>query len=351
MNHATFQLSQQRDENVSEEELNELDADRYEQEETADSSLSSIVHILSQVRGNHASTEEIVQEMKRNEEKDTRMVDGRSDSNTSFYSYGIHDQVRNMIKTSTRSRRKSLGWSHGSRTNSALSDSDTFSELLCQVLEIRESSSGTSIEDDTMYLDNIMEESRSDLTTFTYSSGVREEPEYNRPFSKMKSEKLLRPAVSSPAKNRLIRDFNKLQCHPPNGILAAPIDGNIMRWQGVIFGHDGTPWEGGIFKLNLNFTDNYPFKPPVVHFLTEMFHPNIGVNGNICFDMLGKCWTPAYDVVDVLKSIQSLLSKPSSVGYNSEASTLLSQNRLEYNRRVREIVRKSLAQESRRHSV
>jgi len=34
----------------------------------------------------------------------------------------------------------------------------------------------------------------------------------------------------------------------------------IMTWQAVIFGPDDTPWEGGTFKLLLEFTEDYPNK-------------------------------------------------------------------------------------------
>ena len=37
---------------------------------------------------------------------------------------------------------------------------------------------------------------------------------------------------------------------------------------------DDTPWEGGVFKLSLNFTEDYPNKAPKVKFITKMFHPN-----------------------------------------------------------------------------
>lgn len=37
---------------------------------------------------------------------------------------------------------------------------------------------------------------------------------------------------------------------------------------------DDTPWEGGTFKLQLKFLEEYPNKPPVVKFVTKLFHPN-----------------------------------------------------------------------------
>lgn len=81
--------------------------------------------------------------------------------------------------------------------------------------------------------------------------------------------------MSTAARKRLMRDFKRLQKDPPVGIQAAPLDNNVMAWQAVIFGPDDTPWEGGTFKLLLEFTEDYPNKPPAVRFLSKLFHPNV----------------------------------------------------------------------------
>jgi len=122
----------------------------------------------------------------------------------------------------------------------------------------------------------------------------------------------------------------------------ASMDTNIMLWQAVIFGPDDTPWEGGTFKLVLEFTEDYPNKAPSVRFLTKMFHPNIYNDGQICLDILQNQWSPIYDISAILTSIQSLLCDPNPASpANSEASRLYNENRREYNRRVREIVEQS----------
>lgn len=137
------------------------------------------------------------------------------------------------------------------------------------------------------------------------------------------------------------------QNDPPQGVTGAPMDNNILVWQAVIFGPDDTPWEGGTFKLMLEFTEDYPNKAPSVRFLTKMFHPNIYNDGQICLDILQNQWSPIYDISAILTSIQSLLCDPNPASpANSEASRLYSENRREYNRRVREIVEQSWVDES-----
>ncbi|XP_028096503.1 ubiquitin-conjugating enzyme E2 2-like isoform X5 [Camellia sinensis] len=168
----------------------------------------------------------------------------------------------------------------------------------------------------------------------------------------------------TPAKKRLMRDFKRLHHDPPAGISGAPYDNNIMLWHGVIFGPDDTPWDGGTFKLTLQFTEDYPNKPPIVRFISQMFHPNIYADGSICLDILQNQWSPIYDIAAILTSIQSLLCDPNpnpspNAGFpffsfqsmlsdpnanspaNSEAALLFSENKCEYNRRVREIVEQS----------
>ncbi|XP_052725129.1 SNF1-related protein kinase regulatory subunit gamma-1-like isoform X3 [Vigna angularis] len=81
-------------------------------------------------------------------------------------------------------------------------------------------------------------------------------------------------SMSTPARKRLMRDFKRVQQDPPAGISGAPHENNIMLWNAVIFGPDDTPWDGGTFKLTLQFTEEYPNKPPVVRFVSQMFHPN-----------------------------------------------------------------------------
>ena len=148
--------------------------------------------------------------------------------------------------------------------------------------------------------------------------------------------------MSTPARRKLLRDLKVMQETPPFGIVAAPNEDNVCIWYAVIIGPENTTWEGGVFKLRLQFTEEYPNKPPNVVFLTKMYHPNIYPNGNICLDILQNQWSCIYDISSILTSIQSLLSDPNPTSpANSEAAKLYTENKKLYNKKVRECVENS----------
>jgi len=73
-------------------------------------------------------------------------------------------------------------------------------------------------------------------------------------------------------------------------------------------GPPDSPYQGGVFFLNIHFPTDYPFKPPKVTFTTRIYHPNINSNGSICLDILKDQWSPALTISKVLLSISSLLT-------------------------------------------
>eukprot|EP01121_Diplochlamys_sp_Union-15-3_P018819 TRINITY_DN6935_c0_g1_i1.p1 TRINITY_DN6935_c0_g1~~TRINITY_DN6935_c0_g1_i1.p1 ORF type:complete len:175 (+),score=35.70 TRINITY_DN6935_c0_g1_i1:30-527(+) len=149
--------------------------------------------------------------------------------------------------------------------------------------------------------------------------------------------------MSTPAKRRLIIDLKKLQADPPLGIAGAPNEDNIYHWKAVIFGPQDTPWDGGTFRLSLEFPQDYPTNPPKVFFLSKIFHPNVYTEtGEVCLDTLQKLWSPMYDIAAILTSVQSLLCDPNpSSPANMEAAKLFEENTPEYLKRVKESVEQS----------
>jgi ubiquitin-conjugating enzyme E2 I len=52
--------------------------------------------------------------------------------------------------------------------------------------------------------------------------------------------------------------------HVPHHIRNCCRSFNLLRWDCLIPGKDGTDWAGGFFPLTLEFTEDYPAKPPKV---------------------------------------------------------------------------------------
>jgi ubiquitin-protein ligase len=51
-------------------------------------------------------------------------------------------------------------------------------------------------------------------------------------------------------------------------------------------------------------------RPPVVRFITKIFHPNISRHGDIGLDSIHHNWSLALTISKVLLSVQSLLTDP-----------------------------------------
>ena len=104
----------------------------------------------------------------------------------------------------------------------------------------------------------------------------------------------------------------------------------------VCFCATATFFLGGVYSLILVFPETYPNKPPLVRFTTEVFHPNVYVDGSICLDVLQEHWSPIQTVASILQSIQSLLADPNCDSpANLEAAKLYKLNKAVYKRRVR----------------
>ena len=109
---------------------------------------------------------------------------------------------------------------------------------------------------------------------------------------------------------RIIKETQRLLAEPVPGVMATPYEDNMRYFSVAIAGPSDSPFEGGLFRLELFLPAEYPMGPPKVRFLTKIYHPNIDRLGRICLDILKDKWSPALQIRTVLLSIQALLSAP-----------------------------------------
>ena len=115
----------------------------------------------------------------------------------------------------------------------------------------------------------------------------------------------------SSTKRRILKELQDLTNETGDNITASLIDDdNIYKWSATISGPSESPYEGGIFSLDINLPENYPIRPPQIIFKTKIFHPNINSSGSICLDILKNQWSPALTIHKTLLSISSLLTDP-----------------------------------------
>lgn len=139
------------------------------------------------------------------------------------------------------------------------------------------------------------------------------------------------------ALRRIQKELADLQKDPPSNCSAGPLKEDMFRWEGMIIGPADSPYQGGVFNLEILFPVDYPFKPPKIQFTTKIYHPNINPTGLICLDILKQQWSPALTISKVLLSITSLLTDPNPDDpFVPEIAQLYKVNKAKYEATARE---------------
>ena len=134
----------------------------------------------------------------------------------------------------------------------------------------------------------------------------------------------------------IAREMRKMMQKPPEGIKIIVNEENITDIQAELMGPVGTPFEGGVFRLKLVLSSDFPASPPKGFFLTKIFHPNIANNGDICVNTLKKDWKSTHGITHILRVIRCLLIVPfPESALNAEASKMFLESYEDYAKRAR----------------
>ena len=147
------------------------------------------------------------------------------------------------------------------------------------------------------------------------------------------------------ALKRIKKELQDLAKDPPANCSAGPTGDDLYQWQATIVGPSDSPYQGGLFFLDIRFPVDYPFKPPKINFVTKIYHPNINSNGGICLDILKDQWSPALTISKVLLSISSLLTDPNpNDPLVPDIANLYKSDRNKYNESAKEWTRRYASQ-------
>ena len=72
-------------------------------------------------------------------------------------------------------------------------------------------------------------------------------------------------------------------------------------------------YRGGKFDFELDVSSEYPACPPVVHCMTQIYHPNIDFSdesGEVCLNLFDELWTSSMSLEDVVQGLLFLLQNP-----------------------------------------
>uniref|UniRef100_A0A914Q0B5 UBC core domain-containing protein n=1 Tax=Panagrolaimus davidi TaxID=227884 RepID=A0A914Q0B5_9BILA len=112
------------------------------------------------------------------------------------------------------------------------------------------------------------------------------------------------------ALRRIKQNWKSMQQDPPPLCYAEPVENDFFDWNAIIMGPPESPYKGTALLLKIYFPTDFPFKPPVVRFVSSIYHPNIDYdkclkkyyiifsskNGSICMDILRTQWSPALTI-------------------------------------------------------
>ena len=92
-------------------------------------------------------------------------------------------------------------------------------------------------------------------------------------------------------------------------------DPDVTHWQITLIPPIGSNYEGGFYKIEVKFREDYPTFAPTMKFLTRIYHCNVSSStGHICLNSIKKSWSRKNSMEDILNHIIVLLYKqnPSS---------------------------------------
>ena len=116
---------------------------------------------------------------------------------------------------------------------------------------------------------------------------------------------------------RIAKDVKYLINNPLDNIYYKHDENHILLGYALIIGPQETPYNYGNYLFKFKFSENYPFSPPKVTFISNngstRFNPNLYINGKVCLSILntwkGESWTSCQTISSILLILSSILTE------------------------------------------
>ncbi|XP_066575897.1 uncharacterized protein LOC136766383 [Amia ocellicauda] len=161
----------------------------------------------------------------------------------------------------------------------------------------------------------------TDLTSVFTSHGYDDKPDIKRPEEVNEKVALTHVALKKKIKEcktgkvmekdkRILEELKNLHCSPHPYCKVFPSETDITFWQILMLGPPDTPYENGTFLLYCKFGEEYPIKPPLVRFITTIYHCNVNSVGRICHNIFDRNYSAHVTMRNILEAVYGLLIAP-----------------------------------------
>lgn len=140
-------------------------------------------------------------------------------------------------------------------------------------------------------------------------------------------------AAASRALVRVAKDVQALRTWATENGTTIEIDGGRdditalpARIYVTLHGPKDSLYDGGLYRIQCNLSEEYPMRPPALAFLTPIWHPNIEATcGSVCLDILKARWMPFIRLHDLFGTyLTQLLQYPEPDDpFNSQAAAMM----------------------------
>ncbi|XP_061587147.1 uncharacterized protein LOC133451986 [Cololabis saira] len=109
---------------------------------------------------------------------------------------------------------------------------------------------------------------------------------------------------------RILEELKSLHCDPHPFFRVFPSESDFTFWRIAMQGPPETPYEKGVFELYCQFGPDYPVKPPLLRFVTHVYHCNVNSVGRICHNIFDRNYNAHITMKEIFDAVYGLLIIP-----------------------------------------